>query len=216
MTERLIEQQARPSRRLGLAGAVLLFAGACTAPGQNTEQVTASSSTGTPARELLVWNGGVETAQIPFPGRVALPYDTCQVYNPQNPQPYYRSGEAGAKGELFVPAEGRQSIPAECDYTKDFVGLQELPTTASPGERIPAGTTLKVTGYAIGEVACNKGGTDPIWLRVTTGQKQPDGSEEVGYVARINTGFAPPDAALQAAGTPRMHQGEAYGSQGNC
>lgn len=206
------QYEFRPSAietRLGLGLASTLLVAACSSgpSGGGMPSATPSRSTRPPTPttqpmpDMLRWPG-TPRDRVPFPGRLALPENTCERWGVNRPQPIIMRG-----GKILTVVDARRSVPPDCDYeTDEGMGTYSGASYSSNAEvrsdgttHIPDGTVVRVAKYALGEWSCNNGGGSDLWLGV---QEQPRGQIEWGWDG--NFGGAPALRELRAAHVPEV------------
>jgi hypothetical protein len=160
----------RTSVRAGILAGLLVVTTACSSRTENTSGTSAPSPSETPTPTVM-WDGTAPD-KVPFPGRVALPNETCEVegkrWGLDKPQPVIERN-----GLLLAVIDARLSFPPQCDYRVDtgagtYKGASyDAPVQTQPGgdTKIKDGTVVSITGYSIGQGACNPSGTSSLWVQ---------------------------------------------------
>ncbi len=219
----LTSKRRAPRKAAGVLGGVLLLAG-CTVQvgtGGNTTSAAPnhiSASATIPAPEIphqkdVIWDGR-NSDTIKYPGRVALPNETCKTWSITNPQPTFVRD-----GKLFAIIDARRSIPPNCNYLDDsgaaaYKGASYLAEKQGQPEGtafVPDGSVVHVTEYTMGQRACNDAGTSPIWA----GFVRYDG-DETNWSPVINLGGSPTQETLQQNNIPLVTSSFANTVHANC
>jgi|GEM_PF-3113967 len=179
-----------------------------TATAPSAEKSSESDMTNAPTEK----SPGQKLTKLAWPGKVALS-EECPQWSTSNP------GNISVKnGEVIVVADARSSYPAQCDPELDKgAGAQRGASTESGAVSMPNtgrynygkyfkdGTTLKVSGYAEGQLACEpsvENSSTSLWLQVQAAPGDPR-----AWVSAPNAGF-PNEQMLVDAGIPDLGVGQ--------